>query len=64
MNGVITRQVAATGIYTLDSNCIGTMTIAGVRNWDIYVAEDGSEGVAVNTKEGDITSQTFRKGNR
>ena len=64
MGGVITRQRPDTGTYTLDSNCIGTMTIAGVRNWDIYVAEDGSEGVGVSTNEGRITNQTFRKGSR
>ena len=62
--GVITRREVLTGTYTLDSDCTGTMTIAGTRHWDIFVAEDGSDGVGVQTDEGDIRSTTFRKGNR
>ena len=58
--GTITRQIAATGIYTLDSDCKGTMTING-RHWDIYVAEDGSEGVATGTDDGTIAAQTFKR---
>jgi hypothetical protein len=62
--GVITRREVLTGTYTLDSDCTGTMTIAGTRHWDIFVAEDGSDGLGVQTDEGDIRSTTFRKGNR
>ncbi len=58
--GTITRRIAATGTYTLDSNCMGTMTING-RNWDIYVAEDGSEGVGTRTDDGTIFVQTFKR---
>ena len=58
--GTITRRAAATGTYTLDSNCMGTMTING-RNWDIYVAEDGSEGIGSRTDDGFIGSQTFKR---
>jgi len=58
--GTITRRIAATGTYTLDSNCMGTMTING-RNWDIYVAEDGSEGVGTRTDEDTIAAQTFKR---
>jgi len=60
MGGVITQRIAATGTYTLDSDCIGTMTIRG-RPWDIFVAEDGSEGVATRTDDGTIAAQTFKK---
>jgi hypothetical protein len=58
--GTITRRIAATGTYTLDSNCMGTMTING-RHWDIYVAEDGSEGIGSRTDDGFIGSQTFKR---
>ncbi len=60
MGGVITQRIAATGTYTLDSDCIGTMTING-RPWDIYVAEDGGEGVGTRTDDGTIAAQTFKK---
>jgi hypothetical protein len=60
MGGVITQRIAATGTYTLDSQCIGTMTIRG-RPWDIFVAEDGSEGVGTRTDPGTIAAQTFKK---
>jgi hypothetical protein len=59
--GAISHDVDVTGTYTLDSNCTGTMTIAGTRHWDIFVAEDGREGVGVTTTEGLIGSQTFKK---
>jgi hypothetical protein len=63
MGGVITQRIAATGTYTLDSDCIGTMTIRG-RPWDIFVAEDGSEGVGTRTDPGTIAAQTFKKRSR
>jgi hypothetical protein len=58
--GTIHRQIAAAGTYTLDSNCMGTMTING-RNWDIYVAVDGSEAVGTRTDDGTIAAQTFKR---
>ncbi len=58
--GTIHRQTAAAGTYTLDSNCMGTMTING-RNWDIYVAVDGSEAVGTRTDDGTIGAQTFKR---
>jgi hypothetical protein len=54
------ERIAATGTYTVDSNCIGTMTIRG-RNWDMYVAQDGSEGVGTRTDDGTISAQTFNR---
>ncbi len=48
------------GTYTLDSNCIGEMTVA-TRTFDIFVARDGSEGVAVGTATGGIASHTFKR---
>ena len=58
--GTIHQRIAAMGTYTLDSNCMGTMTING-RNWDIYVAEDGSEAVGTRTDDGTIGAQTFKR---
>jgi hypothetical protein len=60
MGGVITQRIAAMGTYTLDSDCTGTMTIRG-RPWDIFVTEDGSEGVGTRTDHGTIAAQTFKK---
>ncbi len=62
--GQIARGRGEMGTYTLDSDCTGTMTIAGTRHWDIFVAGDGGEGAGVGTTEGRIVSQTFRRGNR
>ncbi len=58
--GVIVRGQVDTGTYTLDSNCIGEMTVA-TRTFDIFVARDGSEGVAVGTTEGGIGTHTFKQ---
>ncbi len=64
-NGAISQHVPATGTYTLDSDCTGTMTRIGPSgvpvHWDIFVAVDGSEGVAVRTDAGSIQIQTFKK---
>src|SRR6266849_6199678 len=50
--GQITHDVDLAGTYTLGADCTGRMTIGGTRNWDIYVAADGSEGVAVAIGDG------------
>ena len=63
-NGVISRRLEGTGSYTLDADCTGTMTSSGITqpvHWDIFVATDGSEGVAVRTDEGIISIGTFKK---
>ncbi len=63
-NGVISRGVVSPGTYTLDADCTGTMTtMLPTRDvhWDIFVARDGSEGVAVRTDEGNIGILTFKK---
>ncbi len=62
--GAITQHEVATGTYTLDSDCTGTMTIEapGVRRHvDIFVATDGSEGAGIRTDDGLIQSQTFKR---
>jgi hypothetical protein len=33
----------------------------GVRNWDMFVTPDGSEGVAIRTDGGTVSSQTFKR---
>ncbi len=63
--GQITHDVDLPGTYTLGVDCTGTMTINGTRNWDIFVAPDGSEGLAIAIGDGvttvAIASQTFKK---
>lgn len=65
--GQITRRVVEVGTYTLDSDCTGIMAIRGtdgvVRNWDIFVATDGNEGVGTgtNTAVPTIAQQTFNR---
>jgi hypothetical protein len=63
--GQITHDVDVQGTYTLGSNCTGRMTIGGSRNWDIYVAANGTEGVAVAIGDGvtaaAVAIQTFKK---
>jgi hypothetical protein len=59
--GDITQGFQDAGVYTLDENCIGTMIIAGERNWDLFVTEDGSEGVAIRTDPGKIGFGTLKR---
>ncbi len=58
--GEIVRGQVDEGTYTVDSNCIGEMTVA-TRTFDIFVARDGSEGIAVGTTEGVIGLHTFKR---
>ncbi len=46
---VQSRPPGAPGVYTLNADCTGTMTNASTRHYDIFVAADGSEAVAVRT---------------
>ena len=59
--GEITQGSQDTGVYTLGDDCIGTMLIAGDRRWDLFVTEDGSEGVAIRTDDGKIGFGTLKK---
>jgi hypothetical protein len=59
--GVITSILDEEGVYTLDADCTGTMLNGGVRNWRMFVTRDGSEGVAIRTDDGTVSSQTFKR---
>ena len=54
------RRSREEGVYTMDADCTGTMTVAGVRTFDMFVSRDGSEGVAVRTSDGSISTHTFK----
>ncbi len=64
-NGVISPQGHSPGAYTLEPDCTGTMlthvTPERDVHWNIYVARDGSEGVAVRSDDGTIGILTFKR---
>jgi hypothetical protein len=53
--GTISRAVAP-GIYTVKGDCTGTMTLAGVNNFDIRVSPDGSKLDYIQTDAGTVIS--------
>jgi hypothetical protein len=59
--GVITQNVRAPGVYTINPDCTGTMTNSGTRHYDIFVAADGSEAVAIRTDPGAVEILTFKR---
>ena len=59
--GDITQGLRESGVYTLGADCTGTITIAGVSNFDIYVSSDGTELVAIRTDDGRIGFKTFHR---
>ena len=61
LGGVISRRVHQEGVYTLGPDCTGTMLNGGVRNWDIFFTQDGSEGAAIRTDDGVVSIQTLKK---
>lgn len=50
--GIISHFARNPGVYTLNADCTGTMTNSGLRHYDIFVAPDGSEAIAIRTDEG------------
>jgi hypothetical protein len=59
--GVILHGPPAAGVYMLNADCIGTMINSGVRHYDIYVAPDGSELVAIRTDTGVVEIVKFKR---
>ena len=53
--GTISREVAP-GTYAVKSDCTGTMTLAGVNNFDIRVSPDGSKLDYIQTDAGTVIS--------
>jgi hypothetical protein len=62
--GTILQNQRATGVYTLNADCTGTMTNAGSRHYDIFVAPDGSEGVGIRTDAGAVEIMRFKRVSR
>ncbi|TMA42126.1 MAG: hypothetical protein E6J82_10305 [Deltaproteobacteria bacterium] len=56
---VVRRIVAAT--YTLDSECMGTITFSGGEKFDLFIARDGTEGNFIRIDEGSIATRTIKK---
>ena len=61
MGGTIISRDPLEGVYTLDADCTGTMTVAGTRHFDVFMSKDGSEGFAIQTDNGTIAIQTLKK---
>lgn len=55
------RRLREEGVYTMDADCTGTMTIAGDRTFDIFVGREGAEGVAIRTTDGSVGTHTFNR---
>ena len=56
---VVRRIIAAT--YTLDSECMGTITFSGGEKFDLFIARDGTEGNFIRIDEGSIATRTIKK---
>ncbi len=52
--GNITQGLHESGVYTLGADCTGTITIADMIHFDIFVSSDGSELVSIRTDDGRI----------
>ena len=58
--GEISRRVATTGTYTLDSDCTGTLQVPGA-NWDVFVSRDGNNGTFIRYDDGTIAIRLFKR---
>jgi hypothetical protein len=59
--GAVIQNVRAPGVYTINADCTGTMTNAGNRHYDLFVAADGSEAVGIRTDLGFVEILRLRK---
>ncbi|MGH7773917.1 MAG: hypothetical protein ACREQA_16965 [Candidatus Binatia bacterium] len=59
--GQILRNTVA-AIYTLNSDCTGTITFPVINaNWEIVVTRDGREGAYIRVDEGTIATRSIKK---
>jgi hypothetical protein len=53
------------GIYTLEADCTGTMTLegqlGGTAHWDVFVTQDGKKGRMIRTDSGATGVRTFEQ---
>lgn len=64
--GAITYRQPVTGIYNLDSDCVGVLTFSQGPQWHLVVTKDGSEGAALRIDvdemgRGSIATRAFKK---
>ena len=61
INGVIQRQRALTGTYTINDNCTGTATFSSGLTGDFVLADEGREIRIVLSTPGTVVSGQARK---
>lgn len=60
--GQIHRRQIITGVYSVDSDCTGTVYVKETAiNWDLFVSEDGSEANLIRTDKGSIANRTLKR---
>jgi hypothetical protein len=63
--GATFSKIAVKATYTLDSGCMGTITFhPDEQHFDIFIAQDGSEGNFVRVDEGTIATRTITRQGR
>ena len=62
--GTIAQNVRAPGVYTVNADCTGTMTNAGTRHYDLFIAVDGSQAVGIRTDLGLVEILSFNRVSR
>ena len=56
VNGKISKRVASTGTYTVQSNCIGSASYSDGTHEDQYLAPDGSSFVFISVDRGTVAT--------
>src|SRR5438128_4205573 len=59
--GVIFPRRIVNATYTLDPDCIGTITFSGGERFDLFIARDGGEGNFIRVDEGSIATRTIKR---
>jgi hypothetical protein len=58
VNGTIYKEVAVTGVYTVNSDCTGSLTESDGSHYNMVIAPDGSTVYWIRTDSGFVISGT------
>ena len=63
--GVTVSKISVMATYTLDSECMGTITFhPQEQHFDIFIAQDGTEGNFIRVDAGTIATRTITRQDR
>jgi hypothetical protein len=64
INGTVTQNVSGIGVYTLDTECRGTIAFTPGPSFDIFVEPNGKQAAMIQTNPGTVFQGTLTRVSR